>query len=235
MWDKLKASVCQANKLLVTHNLVIYTWGNVSAIDRKTGVIAIKPSGVPYEQLTPESMVLMNLDGSVREKLLHPSSDFPTHLELYQGFPGIGAVCHVHSPSASAWAQACKPIPCLGTTHADYFYGPVPVTDPLTEEEIRTEYELNTGRSIVRRFANLDPLQMPAVLVAHHGPFTWGASALKAVENAVVLEQVAAMALETFLISPNPAPIPSALLDKHYFRKHGRSAYYGQNPKKTGE
>jgi L-ribulose-5-phosphate 4-epimerase len=228
MYEELKKHVWQANLELVTQKLVIYTWGNVSAVDRQAGVVAIKPSGVPYDQLTPEMIVITDLDGKKLQGDLAPSSDCPTHLELYRHFTGAKAVCHVHSHYATIWAQACRPIPCLGTTHADYFYGPIPVTEPMTEEEIGGGYEINTGKVIVRRFRDLDPIQMPAVLVANHGPFTWGASPQKAVENAVVLEQVAAMALGNFAINPRQPDIPQALLDKHYFRKHGQNAYYGQ-------
>jgi L-ribulose-5-phosphate 4-epimerase len=228
-YEKMRIDVCQANLELMARKLVIYTWGNVSAIDRQTGVVAIKPSGVPYDQLTPENMVLVSLEGRVLGGDLKPSSDCPTHLELYRHFIGIKAVCHVHSHYATIWAQACRPIPCLGTTHADYFYGPIPITESLRDGEINADYELNTGKAIIRRFADLDPLQMPAVLVANHGPFTWGDSPQKAVENAVVLEESAAMALQTCLLNPVATDIPAALLDRHYLRKHGRNAYYGQN------
>jgi L-ribulose-5-phosphate 4-epimerase len=228
MYEQLRQSVCQANLLLPKYNLVSFTWGNVSGIDRSSGFVAIKPSGVAYEQLTPEKMVVLDLDGKVIEGKLRPSSDTPTHLELYRSFEGIGGICHTHSPRATMWAQAQCEIPCFGTTHADHFYGTVPVTEIMTMEEIENDYELNTGRVIVRRFEGIDPAQMPAVLVANHGPFTWGANAEKAVENAVVLEQIADTALGTILINPEQKAIAQALLDKHYLRKHGKEAYYGQ-------
>jgi L-ribulose-5-phosphate 4-epimerase len=228
MHEELRKAVCQANIELQTHNLVIYSWGNVSGIDRSVPVVAIKPSGVPYDQLTPDKIVLLDLDGKTVEGDLRPSSDTPTHLELYRNFDAIGGVCHTHSVNASMWAQACREIPCLGTTHADFFYGPVPVTDVMTADEIKSNYELNTGKVIVRRFANLDPLQIPGVLVANHGPFTWGKTPAATVEAAVVLEQMAAMALGTLLINPNQDKISQVLLDKHYLRKHGKDAYYGQ-------
>lgn len=231
MYEELKEAVCGANIELQKQKLVIYSWGNVSGIDRKAAVVAVKPSGVAYDKLTPDKIVLLDLDGNVLEENLKPSSDTPTHLELYRNFKSIGGVCHTHSPNATVWAQACREIPCLGTTHADYFYGPVPVTDAMTEEEIKSDYELNTGRVVVKRFANIDPMQMPAVLVANHGPFTWGSSPAVAVEAAVVLEQVAATALGTILINPDMNPIGKTLLDKHYLRKHGKDAYYGQKSK----
>jgi len=228
MQEELKKAVLDANLELQRQQLVIYSWGNVSGIDRMTGIIAIKPSGVPYEELTTDKIILVDLDGKVVEGQLNPSSDTPTHLELYRNFDGIGGICHTHSPNATMWAQACKPIPCFGTTHADYFYGEVPVTDVMTKEQIQTDYELNTGRIIVKRFAEIDPTQMPAVLVANHGPFTWGDGPAKAVEATVVLEHIAATALGTITISPDTGPISNALLDKHYLRKHGNNAYYGQ-------
>jgi L-ribulose-5-phosphate 4-epimerase len=228
MHEKLKQRVCEANLDLQKHGLVVFTWGNVSGIDRAAGIVAIKPSGVGYENLTSQSIVLVDLQGKVVEGDLRPSSDTPTHLELYRNFEGIGGVCHTHSMYATMWAQAEQGIPCFGTTHADYFHGPVPVTDPLTRKEINGAYEENTGLVIVRRFHNLDPLQMPAVLVANHGPFTWGRDPADAVENAVVLEQVAMMAYGTITIGWNQTAIPKALLDKHYLRKHGTNAYYGQ-------
>lgn len=231
MYEELKEAVCKANMELAKQKLVIYSWGNVSSIDRAKAVVAVKPSGVAYEELTPDKIVLIDLDGKLLEKSLKPSSDTPTHLELYRNFVDIGGICHTHSPNATMWAQACREIPCFGTTHADYFYGPIPVTDTMTEEQIKSDYELNTGRVIVKRFANIDPMQMPAVLVAHHGPFTWGGSPAGAVEAAVVLEQIAATALGTILINPNVNPINKTLLDKHYLRKHGKDAYYGQKSK----
>ena len=228
MYEELKTTVCKANLELQTQKLVIHTWGNVSGIDRGAGIVVIKPSGVAYSQLTPEKMVVIGLDGNIIEGDLRPSSDTPTHLELYRNFEGVGGVCHTHSPNATMWAQACRDIPCFGTTHADYFHGSIPVTEEMTEEEIQTDYELNTGKVIVRRFANMDPMAVPAVLVANHGPFTWGATAAAAVEAAVVLEQIAAMALGTITINPNQGEISRAILDKHYLRKHGKNAYYGQ-------
>ena len=181
-----------------------------------------------YEELTAEKIVLLDLDGNIIEGTLKPSSDTPTHLELYRNFESIGGICHAHPVGATTWAQACKGIPCFGTTGADYFYGAVPVTDVMTEDEIQSDYELNTGKCIVRRFAGMDPMAMPAVLVANHGPFTWGKSASASVESMVVLEQTAAMALGTITINPQQGPISQALLDKHYLRKHGKNAYYGQ-------
>ncbi len=231
MYEELKEAVCRANIELAKQKLVIYSWGNVSGIDRAVGVVAVKPSGVAYEKLTPDKIVLVDLNGKLLEKGLKPSSDTPTHLELYRNFADIGGICHTHSPNATMWAQACREIPCLGTTHADYFYGPVPVTDAMTKEEIKSDYELNTGKVIIKRFADIDPKQMPAVLVANHGPFTWGDSPAEAVEAAVVLEQIAETALGTSLINPDIKPISKELLDKHYLRKHGKDAYYGQKSK----
>jgi L-ribulose-5-phosphate 4-epimerase len=228
MYDELKKSVCEANLQLQKHKLVIFSWGNVSAIDRSAGVVAIKPSGVPYDQLTPDKIVLLDLSSKIIEGSLNPSSDTPTHLELYRNFKTIGGICHTHSVFATMWAQSCREIPCFGTTHADYFYGPVPVTKEMTKSQIETDYELNTGKVIVKRFAKLDPLQNRAVLVANHGPFTWGKSAAESVEAAVVLEQVAKMAFGTICISPRQKKISQVLLDKHYLRKHGKNAYYGQ-------
>ncbi len=228
MYDELKQIVCKANIELQKQKLIIYTWGNVSGIDRKAGVVAIKPSGVPYDELTADKMVVLDLDGKIVEGKLNPSSDTPTHLELYRNFKEVGGITHTHSIYATMWSQACKPIPCFGTTHADHFYGPVPVTDILTKEEIEGDYELNTGKVIVRRFAGIDPMQMPAVLVANHGPFTWGKNPDKSVENAVVLEQVASMAIGTLQINSKQKAISQVLLDKHYLRKHGKGAYYGQ-------
>jgi L-ribulose-5-phosphate 4-epimerase len=229
MHEALRKAVCDANIELQKRDIVICSWGNVSGIDRSTGVVAIKPSGVRYDELTPDKIVLLDLDENIVEGALKPSSDTPTHLELYRNFEAIGAVCHTHSPNATMWAQACKEIPCFGTTHADYFYGSIPVTDVMTKEQIQSDYELNTGKAIVRRFAGIDPMQMPAVLVANHGPFTWGKSPAAAVEATVVLEQIAATALGTITINPNQAQISKVLLDKHYLRKHGENAYYGQS------
>lgn len=228
MLETLKEQVCHANLELVRQKLVISTWGNVSAIDREQGIVAIKPSGVEYDALTPDKIVLVDLYGKLIEGELRPSSDTPTHLELYRRWPQVGGVCHTHSRYATMWAQACREIPCFGTTHADYFYGAVPVTEPLTDAEIESDYELNTGKVIIRRFAVIDPMQMPAVLTANHGPFTWGKNAEKAVEAAVTLEEVAAIAQGTITLSPQQKPISQVLLDKHFLRKHGKNAYYGQ-------
>ncbi|KPK76667.1 MAG: ribulose phosphate epimerase [Phycisphaerae bacterium SM23_30] len=228
MFEDLKNAVCQANMELHRQKLTICSWGNVSGIDREAQVIVIKPSGIAYEELTPAKMVACDMNCKVVEGKLKPSSDTPIHLELYRSFASIGGVCHTHSPQATTWAQACREIPCLGTTHADYFYGAVPVTEPLSSEEIEGDFEINTGKSIVRRFCTLDPQQMPAVLVANHGPFTWGPTAAEAVEAAVVLEQVALIATGTLAINPQQKVISQVLLDKHYLRKHGKNAYYGQ-------
>ena len=228
MHEELRRTVCDANLELQRRELIIYSWGNVSGIDRSTGTVAIKPSGVPYDELTPDKIVLVDLNGKIIDGTLKPSSDTPTHLELYGSFEAVGGICHTHSPNATMWAQACRAIPCFGTTHADYFYGSVPVTDVMTEEQIRKDYELNTGKVIVERFADTDPMQMQAVLVANHGPFTWGDSPAGAVEATVVLEHIAATALGTITINPNQGPVGDVLLDKHYLRKHGKNAYYGQ-------
>lgn len=228
MYETLKQQVVEANLALQRHGLVVFTWGNVSAIDRARGIVAIKPSGVSYEALTAEGIVLVDLEGRVVEGTLRPSSDTPTHVELYRCFETVGGICHTHSRYATMWAQAQREIPCFGTTHADHFYGPVPVTEAMTAEEIAGPYERNTGQVIVRRFAGLDPRQMPAVLVANHGPFTWGPSPEAAVENAVVLEQVAEMACGTVALNSGQKGIAQALLDRHYLRKHGTNAYYGQ-------
>jgi L-ribulose-5-phosphate 4-epimerase len=228
VYEELKKSVCDANLELPKHKLVIFSWGNVSGINRSKGIIAIKPSGVDYDELTPDKIVLLDLDGDIVEGTLKPSSDTPTHLELYRNFETLGGICHTHSTNATMWAQACREIPCFGTTHADYFYGAVPVTDVMTKEQIESDYELNTGKVIVRRFSGIDPMQMPAVLVANHGPFTWGKNPAGAVEATLVLEQIAMMALGTITIDPRRNPIDIILLDKHYLRKHGKNAYYGQ-------
>ena len=232
MHEEIRKTVCDANIELQRRNLVIYSFGNVSGIDRTAGIVAIKPSGVSYDDLTPDRIVLLDLDGTIVEGKLKPSSDTPTHLELYRNFKAIGSICHTHSVNATAWAQACKEIPCFGTTHADYFYGSVPITKIMTEDEIRSDYELNTGKVIVRRFADMDPMKMTGVLVANHGPFSWGRTPAAAVESMVVLEQIATMALGTIMINPSQGPISKVLLDKHYLRKHGKNAYYGQNAQK---
>ncbi len=228
MLAALKEKVLAANLELKNRNLIIYTWGNVSGIDREKGLVVIKPSGVPYEDLRVEHMVVVDLCGKVVEGNLKPSSDTPTHLYLYQNFPEIGGVVHTHSPWATAWAQAQKGIPCLGTTHADYFYGEVPCTRPLMPAEIKDEYELNTGKVIVERFAGLNYLDFPGVLVANHGPFTWGKDPAAAVHNSVVLEEIAKIAFLTKALDGNALAISQELLDKHYRRKHGAGAYYGQ-------
>jgi L-ribulose-5-phosphate 4-epimerase len=212
----------------VREGLVVMTWGNASAIDRARGVVAIKPSGVAYDGMTSQDIVIVDLAGRVVDGKYRPSSDLPTHLALYRAWAGIGGVVHTHSMHATMFAQAWQPIPCLGTTHADHFHGPVPVTRVLTEREVTGEYEANTGELIIERFAQLDPLHLPAVLVAAHGPFTWGRDAGEAVHNAVALEQVAQMALGTRQIQAGVAPIPAYILEKHFSRKHGPKAYYGQ-------
>jgi L-ribulose-5-phosphate 4-epimerase len=224
----LQAQVLEANLEIVRRGLVLYTFGNASGIDRETGLIAIKPSGVPYDQMTPEDMVVCDLDGKIIEGRLKPSSDLETHLELYRAFPSIGGVVHTHSEFATAWAQAGRSIPAFGTTHADYFHGPVPATAALSDEEIQGKYELNTGNAIVRRFSGLDPMATPAVLVAGHAPFTWGKTPMDAAHNAVILEYVARMAFTTTVLRPEGAGVSQALLDRHYFRKHGADATYGQ-------
>jgi L-ribulose-5-phosphate 4-epimerase len=227
--NELKKQVCDANLALVRAGLVIQTWGNASGIDRERGLIVIKPSGVPYDGMKPEHMVTVSLEsGAVVEGSLKPSSDTPTHLILYRAFKSIGGVVHTHSLHATAWAQACKGIPSYGTTQADYWYGDVPCTRLMKPAEIRRDYEANTGRVIVETFRKLDPLQHPAVLVASHGPFTWGKDVEAAVHNAEVLEFVARLASETLRINPKTKPMQSALLDKHFLRKHGPNAYYGQ-------
>jgi L-ribulose-5-phosphate 4-epimerase len=226
--EQLRAEVLEANLELVRRGLVLYTFGNASAVDRAAGLAVIKPSGVPYDRMTAADMVITDLDGKMVEGSLRPSSDLPTHLALYRAFADIGAVVHTHSRHATAWAQAGREIPCFGTTHADYFHGPVPVTPQLTREEVETDYEGNTGHAIVRRFESLDPLAFPGVLVAGHAPFAWGRTAAEAAFHAVVLEEIAAMALETVTINPAAPPIAQHLLDKHYLRKHGPKAYYGQ-------
>jgi L-ribulose-5-phosphate 4-epimerase len=227
MLEKLKEDVFRANISLVEHGLVIFTFGNVSGIDRKTGLMVIKPSGVNYSEMTPGDMVVTDLECKVVEGSLRPSTDAPTHAALYKIFPAIGGVVHTHSTYATSWAQTGKPIPCLGTTHADYFYGTVPVTRHLTEEEITSNYEYNTGLAIADCFKDSDPMQMPAALVVSHGPFAWGDDAFRAVHNAVILEEVAKMAAISLSIAKT-GDIDQKLLNKHFLRKHGKGAYYGQ-------
>jgi len=230
MLEELKKLVCEANLALVAGGLVIETWGNVSGVDRSAGAMVIKPSGLSYEGMKPEHMAVVSLgSGEVIDGSLKPSSDTPTHLELYRAFPDIGGVVHTHSLHATAWAQARRSIPAMGTTHADYFHGPIPVTRLMTAEEIQADYEANTGKVIVERFAGADPLATPAVLVAGHGPFAWGQSPQQAVENAIVLEHLARLACLTLAIEPCPQPISPDLLDKHFLRKHGPGRYYGQS------
>ncbi len=228
MLESLREQVCLANRRLVADGLVTLTWGNVSGFDRQRGMMVIKPSGVLYEALTPEEMVVVDLEGVVVDGRLLPSSDTPTHLELYRAFEGIGGICHTHSRYATMFAQARQPIRCLGTTHADHFCGPVPVTRPLTEGEVAADYEANTGKVIVECFEALDPVATPGVLVAGHAPFTWGPSAHKAVDNAVALEAVAEMAIGTGRIARDAIDLETYVLNKHYQRKHGPAAYYGQ-------
>jgi L-ribulose-5-phosphate 4-epimerase len=224
----LREQVLDANLELVRRGLVLYTFGNASGISREEGMIAIKPSGVSYDKLTAEDIVLVDLEGRVVEGKLRPSSDLPTHLVLYRKFPSIGGVAHTHSDYATSWAQARRPIPCFGTTHADSFHGPVPVTDVLTNEEIEAAYEENTGHVIVRAFSEINATAIPGVLVANHGPFAWGKDAAAAAHNAVILEAVARMAYFTVGINRDTPPIARALHDKHFLRKHGAKAYYGQ-------
>lgn len=230
MLEELKKRVYEANMLLPKHGLVTFTWGNVSEIDRESGLFAIKPSGVDYDKLTPDDMVIMDLNGNKIEGAYNPSSDTATHLELYKAFPEIGGIVHTHSPWATSWAQAGRDIPCYGTTHADYIYGSVPCARCLTKEEIEEAYEKNTGILIVNEFKNrgLDVVATPAVLCKNHGPFTWGKDGKDAVHNAVVLEECAKMAARAELINPRIQPAPQELQDKHYYRKHGANAYYGQ-------
>ena len=231
MLEELKDKVCRANLDLVRHGLVLFTWGNVSAIDRESGLVVIKPSGVSYDDMKPEDMVVVDLDGKVVEGRLNPSSDTPTHVVLYKAFPQAGGVVHTHSTYATSWAQAGLDIPNIGTTHADYFHDAVPCTPDMTESEVKGEYELETGNIIVRRFEGLNPVHTPGVLVKNHGPFTWGKDADEAVYNAVVLEQVAKMASISFGINPALTMNP-LLIEKHFSRKHGPGAYYGQIKKK---
>lgn len=228
MLEELKKVVYEANMLLPKYGLVTFTWGNVSGIDRESGLMVIKPSGVDYDKLTPEHMVVVDLEGNVVEGHLNPSSDTLTHIELYKAFPNIGGVVHTHSPWATSWAQAGRGIPCYGTTHADYLYGEVPCARCLTKEELDEGYEKNTGVLIVDVFKNNDYEAMPAVLCKNHGPFTWGKNPHEAVHNAVVLEECAKMAARCEMINPQVEPAPQYLQDKHYYRKHGANAYYGQ-------
>lgn len=229
MLEELKEQVCQANLDLVTQGLVVQTFGNVSGIDAQRRHVVIKPSGLAYDGMMPEHMVVLSLEtGKVVEGDLRPSSDAPTHVALYRAFANVGGIVHTHSLHATAWAQASREIPPLGTTHADYFPGPVPLTRELTDEEIRDDYEVNTGKVIVERFAGIDPLHFPAVLVAHHGPFAWGATPAAAVKSAFILEYLANLATQTVTVQPSPPPLGRAQLDKHFQRKHGPNAYYGQ-------
>ena len=234
MLEELKKAVCEANLDLPRYGLVTFTWGNVSAIDRESGCFVIKPSGVEYDRLTPEDMVVVDLDGKKVEGRYNPSSDTATHAELYRAFPEIGGIVHTHSSYATSWAQAGRSIPCYGTTHADYIYGEVPCLRCLTAEEIADAYEENTGKLIVSEFLRMckDPVSVPAVLCKNHGPFTWGKDAKDAVHNAVVLEEVAKMAYRTESINHHVQPAPQELMDKHYYRKHGANAYYGQGAEK---
>ena len=230
MLEELKRQVCEANLELPRRGLVTYTWGNVSGIDRERGLVVIKPSGVDYQDLTPDMLVALDLNGNRIEGSLNPSSDTKTHLELYKAYPALGGVVHTHSTHAVAFAQARRDLPALGTTHADYFYGPVPCTRELTPAEVDEDYERNTGKVIVETFSarGIDPVHVPGVLCASHGPFTWGKDPAQAVYHAVVLEEVARMALLTLTIDPAAAPAPQHVLDKHFLRKHGPGAYYGQ-------
>ena len=230
MLETLKQAVWAANMELPRRGLVVYTWGNVSGIDREKGLVVIKPSGVEYEQLTPEKLVVLDLDGNIVEGKLNPSSDTKTHLELYKAFPALGGVVHTHSPYAAAWAQAGEDIPCYGTTHADYFYGPVPCTRGLTKEELDEDYEKNTGKVIVETFTGrgIDPVHVPAVICRSHGPFAWGKTAAEAVYHAAVLEEVAKMALLTRQVKRDAESAPAHVVEKHFMRKHGPNAYYGQ-------
>jgi len=228
MLEDLKKQVCEANKLLPLYHLVTFTWGNVSGINRETGIFAIKPSGVPYEELTPEKMVLVNLNGKVVEGDLNPSSDTKTHLALYKAFPEIGGVVHTHSTWATSWAQAGRAIPCYGTTHADYFFGDIPCARSLTKEEIEEDYEANTGKVIVETFKDIDYHANPGILCHNHGVFSWGKDASEAMYHAKVIEEVAKMAAITEMLNPDVKKVSQYLLDKHYERKHGPYAYYGQ-------
>ncbi|MCZ8515621.1 L-ribulose-5-phosphate 4-epimerase [Paenibacillus filicis] len=233
MLEQLKKEVLEANLDLPRHGLVTFTWGNVSGIDRERGLVVIKPSGVPYEALKVDDLVVLDLQGHIVEGDLKPSSDTPTHLALYKAFPKIGGIVHTHSPWATTWAQAGKGIPALGTTHADYFYGEVPCTRPMTTAEIEGAYELETGNVIIETFRDKDPERIPGVLVHCHAPFSWGKDASNAVHNAVVLEEVAKMAYCTFYLNPAAPPMDQTLLDRHFLRKHGAGAYYGQDGRRS--
>ncbi|TYP70643.1 L-ribulose-5-phosphate 4-epimerase [Paenibacillus methanolicus] len=230
MLESLKQAVWEANMELPKYGLVTFTWGNVSGIDRESGFVVIKPSGVPYEELRAEQMVVVDLEGRVVEGNLRPSSDTPTHVALYRAFESIGGIVHTHSPWATSWAQAGRAIPALGTTHGDYFYGEIPCTRAMTEAEIKGAYELETGNVIIETFRErgIDPAEVPAVLVNSHAPFVWGKDPHNAVHNAVVVEEVAKMGVHTFALNPNIQPMDQHLLDRHYLRKHGKNAYYGQ-------
>jgi len=221
---ELKEKVWRCNMALFKNNLVVQTFGNVSAIDRDKGIIAIKPSGVPYSELTPNKIVLVDLNNEIIKSNLKPSSDTSTHLVLYNSFSQIGGIVHTHSPYATAWAQAKRPIPCLGTTHADFIQGEIPVTDELTDDQIRGNYEIETGNQIIKKFKNISPEDVEMVLVANHGPFTWGKTAEEAVDNTVILEELAKISLFTILIEPDVKGIKKSLLNKHYLRKHGKNA-----------
>jgi L-ribulose-5-phosphate 4-epimerase len=224
----LRAEVLEANLDLVRRNLVLSTFGNASGVSREEGLIVIKPSGVPYDGMKPEHMVVTDLHGKIVEGDLRPSSDLPTHAALYRSFHAIGGIAHTHSEYATAWAQARKPIPCFGTTHADYFHGSIPLTEPMSNDEIEGEYEANTGVAIIRAFEKIDPMSIPAVIVANHGPFAWGSSPSKAAENAWMLEAAARLAYLTVTINTDAGCIDKTLHDKHFLRKHGKNAYYGQ-------
>jgi L-ribulose-5-phosphate 4-epimerase len=224
----LRNAVCRANIELYKRGLAHFTFGNASGIDRERGLVVIKPSGVPYSKLTPANLVMTDLDGNIVSSKLKPSSDLPTHLVLYKAFKDIGGVAHTHSQYATAWAQAWREIPCLGTTHADYFDGSVPITRAMDRAEIVADYEANTGKAIVRRFEGLDPLKRPGVLVGAHAPFAWGRDVAAAVEMAAIIEEVATLAHHTIAVNPNVQPIPDVLREKHFNRKHGPGAYYGQ-------
>jgi len=226
---QLRQEVLEANLDLPKYGMVTFTWGNVSGIDRERGIVVIKPSGVPYDELKAEDLVAVDLEGNIVEGKLKPSSDTPTHLVLYKAFPNIGGIVHTHSPWATSWAQAGRGIPALGTTQADYFYGEIPCTRDMTEAEIQGAYEAETGHVIVERFADLNPDRIPGVLVKSHAPFAWGKNAHDAVHNAVVLEEVAKMALHAYALNPGLQPMDQALLDRHFLRKHGDNAYYGQS------